>query len=40
MSNSPVCYEYRVAGIPGKDFLNTHNAIIDFANQKLYIETK
>lgn len=32
--------EYRVTGILGREFLSKYNAIIDFANQKLYLKTK
>lgn len=31
--------DYRVTGILGRDFLLKYNAILDFANQKLYIKT-
>ena len=31
--------DYRVDGILGRDFLIKYNAILDFANQKLYIKT-
>lgn len=32
--------DYRVTGILGRDFLIKYNAIIDFADQKLYLKTK
>jgi hypothetical protein len=32
--------DYRVTGILGRDFLIKYNAIIDFANQKLYLKTR
>jgi hypothetical protein len=32
--------QYRVAGILGRDFLIKYNALIDFAEQKLYLKTK
>lgn len=32
--------QYRVGGILGRDFLIKYNALIDFANQKLYLKTK
>jgi hypothetical protein len=32
--------DYRVTGMLGRDFLIKYNAIIDFANQKLYLKTR
>lgn len=39
-SEYSVFNEYRVTGILGRDFLLKYAAIVDFANQKLYIKTK
>jgi len=39
-SEFSVFEDYRVTGILGRDFLIKYNAMVDFANQKLYLKTK